>query len=50
MQGHHLPATLEVTGSNPGPGKIYNIVEKNGFLTLNKSNSLKKETRTLELV
>jgi hypothetical protein len=22
MQGHHLPATLEVTGSNPGPGKI----------------------------
>jgi hypothetical protein len=22
MQGHCLPATLEVTGSNPGPGKI----------------------------
>jgi hypothetical protein len=22
MQGHRLPATLEVTGSNPGPGKI----------------------------
>jgi hypothetical protein len=22
MQGHLLPATLEVTGSNPGPGKI----------------------------
>ncbi len=22
MQGHHLPATLEVTGSNPDPGKI----------------------------
>jgi hypothetical protein len=22
MQGHHLPATLEVTGLNPSPGKI----------------------------
>ncbi len=22
MPGHRLPATLEVTGSNPGPGKI----------------------------
>jgi hypothetical protein len=22
MQGHRLPATLEDTGSNPGPGKI----------------------------
>ncbi len=22
MQGHWLPATLEATGSNPGPGKI----------------------------
>ncbi len=22
MQGHRLPATLEVTGLNPGPGKI----------------------------
>ncbi len=22
MQGHRLPATLEVTGSNPGPGEI----------------------------
>jgi hypothetical protein len=22
MQGHRLPATLEVTGSNPGQGKI----------------------------
>jgi hypothetical protein len=22
MQGHCLPATLEATGSNPGPGKI----------------------------
>ncbi len=22
MQGHRLPATLEVTGSNPGPGNI----------------------------
>ena len=28
MQGHRLPATLEVTGSNPGPGKI-NLIEKN---------------------
>jgi hypothetical protein len=28
MQGHSLPATLEVTGSNPGPGKI-NLIEKN---------------------
>jgi hypothetical protein len=27
MQGHRLPATLEVTGSNPGPGKI-NLIEK----------------------
>ncbi len=24
MQGHRLPATLEVTSSNPSPGKIYN--------------------------
>jgi hypothetical protein len=22
MQGHRLPATLEVTGLNPGPGRI----------------------------
>jgi hypothetical protein len=27
MQGHRLPATLEVTGSNPGPGKI-NLIGK----------------------
>ena len=27
MQGRRLPATLEVTGSNPGPGKI-NLIEK----------------------
>jgi hypothetical protein len=42
MQGHRLPATLEVTGSNPGPGKI-NLIEKKpptGFLTLKKSTSL----------
>ncbi len=26
MQGHCLPATLEVTGSNPGPGKI-NVIK-----------------------
>jgi hypothetical protein len=30
MQGHRLPATLEVTGSNPGPGKINILkIEKN---------------------
>jgi hypothetical protein len=30
MQGHHLPATLEVIGSNPDPGKIKLIkIEKN---------------------
>ncbi len=38
MQGHRLPATLEVTGSNPGPCKINLIkIEKKpskGFLTL----------------
>ncbi len=29
MQGHCLPATLEVTGSNPGTGKInLNKIEK----------------------
>jgi hypothetical protein len=28
MQGHRLPATLEVTGSNTGPGKI-NLIKKN---------------------
>ena len=27
MQGHRQPATLEVTGSNPGLGKI-NLIEK----------------------
>jgi hypothetical protein len=37
MQGHHLLAILEVTGLNPGPGKINLIkMEKNGFLTLKK--------------
>jgi hypothetical protein len=43
MQGHRLPATLEVTGSNPGPGKLSLIkIEKTsmGFLTLKKSTSL----------
>jgi hypothetical protein len=42
MQGHRLPAILEVTGSNPGPGKI-NLIEKKtptGFLTLKKSTYL----------
>ncbi len=30
MQGHRLPATLEVTGLNPGQGKInLIIIEKN---------------------
>ncbi len=42
--GHRLPVTLEVTGSNPGPGKINLIkIEKKtstGFLTLIKSTSL----------
>ncbi len=28
IQGHRLPATLEVTGSNPGPSEI-NLIEKN---------------------
>ncbi len=43
MQGHRLPATLEVTGSNPGPGKINSIEKKpsTGFLTLNKSTSIR---------
>ncbi len=39
MQGHRLPATLEVTGSNPGPGKINLIkIEKTsmGFPILKK--------------
>jgi hypothetical protein len=31
----------EVTGSNHGPGKIINIIEKMGFLTLNESTSIK---------
>ncbi len=49
MQGHRLPAIprgidmLEVTGSNPGPGKI-NLIRlkkhQRGFLTLKKSTSL----------
>ncbi len=44
MQGHRLPATLEVTGSRSGPGKINLIKIKKtstGFLTLIKSGSLK---------
>jgi hypothetical protein len=44
MQGHRLPATLEVIGSNPCPGKINLIkIEKTltGFLTLKKSTSLR---------
>jgi hypothetical protein len=43
MQGHRLPAALEVTGWNPGPGKI-NLNKKiektpTGFLTLKNSPS-----------
>jgi hypothetical protein len=44
MQGHCLPATLEVTGSNPVPGKINLIkIEKTskGFLTPRKSATLR---------
>ncbi len=44
MQGHRLPAPLEVTGSNPGPGKINLIkIEKKptGFLTIKKSTFLR---------
>jgi hypothetical protein len=38
---HHLPATIEVTGLNPGPGKINLIkIEKTPTLTLKKSTSL----------
>ncbi len=43
MQGHRLPATLDVTGLNPDSGKINLIkIEKisKGFLTLKKSASL----------
>jgi hypothetical protein len=38
MKGHCLHATLEVTGLNPGRGKINSTtkIEKMGFLTLKK--------------
>jgi hypothetical protein len=46
-----LPATLEVTGLNPGPGKINLIkIEKKpstGFLTLIQSTSLQGKKRRL---
>ncbi len=54
MQGHRLPATPEITGSNPGPGKINLIkIEKKtstGFLTLIKFTSLQGNKWTFELV
>ncbi len=50
MQGFCLPATLEVTGLNRGPGKTYNITEKTRLLTLNKSEASKKDNRTIEII
>ncbi len=46
-----LSATVKVSGSNPGPGKMnkVKIDRKIGFLTLKKSNSL-YENRAFELV
>jgi hypothetical protein len=51
MQGHPLPATLEVTGSNPGPDNI-NLIKKTptGFLTVKKSTLSMRNKRTFELV
>jgi hypothetical protein len=51
MQGHRLPATLEVTGSNPGPGKI-NLIEKNinGIPDSKKVHLSMRNKRTFELV
>jgi hypothetical protein len=50
MQGHRLPATLEVTGSNPGPGKI-NLIEKNtNGIPDSEKVYLYEEKRTFELV
>ncbi len=43
MQGHCLPATLEITGSNPGTGTINwnkNWKKPMGFLNLKKSTFL----------
>jgi hypothetical protein len=51
MQGHRLPATLEVKGSNTGPGEI-NLIEKNTnrILDSKKVHLSMRNKRTLELV
>jgi hypothetical protein len=51
MQEHRLPATLEVTGSNPGPGQI-NLIEKstNGIPDSKKVHLSMRYKRTFELV
>ncbi len=51
MQGHRLPATLEITGSNPGPGKI-NLIEKNtnGIPDSKKVHLSVRNKSTFELV
>ncbi len=51
MQGHRLPATLEVTDSNPGPGKI-NLIDKNtkGIPDSKKVHLPMRNKRTFELV
>ncbi len=52
LQGHRLPATLEVTGSNPGPGKI-NLnknLKKTDGIPDSKKVHLSMRKRTLELV
>ncbi len=54
MQGHRLPATLQVTGLNPGrPACKIDLINiektSSGFLTLEKVHSLYKEKRTFEL-
>jgi hypothetical protein len=51
MQRHRQPATLEVTGSNPGPGKI-NLIEKNtnGIPDNKKVHLSMRNKRTFELV
>ncbi len=51
MQGHRLPATLKVTGSNPGPGKM-NLLEKNtnGIPDSKKVHLFMRNKRMFELV
>jgi hypothetical protein len=52
MQWHRLPATLEVTGSNPAPGKINLIkIEKNtnGIPDSKKVHLSIRNKRTFEL-